>query len=510
MNVRRAIDVVDLVIDEENPRFEAVSTEDDAIYSILVDQRLGKGNKILNLARDIAEHGLNASELLVVSPKEGTRTYLVREGNRRVTAIKLSLNSARIPEDFRKLAPQFEELAPAMQAHRCIECCVCDDEQEIRRLLLLRHGGENNGIGTVKWNSTQTTRFNEEANPQTARALSFVKHLQRDYGQGDLFIAAAVIPPTNLGRLITTPEVREMLSIDVAASDAHYRGGHDDLLLDVLSTLKDKGVGAIYDKRARMRLVEEAAERIEPDGARQVRLSLGTPDEYEGEGSLGGSGCNDVIPGTERAHTGAGVPVDATSLDLQHATRMQATAGAPEHQQARDAPDESVAGEEQTDTAGTSGATRRKPVSHSHEKKMFGHALRPKGCRSNDLYRGIDWIDEQYLKHSGELVHLLPILAFSLRLLMETVAREYFESKGEDYGDKALTNFLKGVAKPAISAKVDTAGRNNMVLASEWIDGKFNFEALFAKWAHGTLAVDRSALVRQSELVALIIDEVWT
>lgn len=108
MNERRTINIEDLVVDEGNPRFEAVSTEDDALYSILADQKLGSGNKILNLARDIALHGLNASELLVVSPIDGTKTYRVREGNRRVTAIKLSLNSERIPKDFRELASQFK------------------------------------------------------------------------------------------------------------------------------------------------------------------------------------------------------------------------------------------------------------------------------------------------------------------------------------------------------------------------------------------------------------------
>ncbi|MBQ9000667.1 MAG: hypothetical protein IJ087_02290 [Eggerthellaceae bacterium] len=509
MNERRTIDVEDLVVDEENPRFEAVSTEDDALYSILADQKLGNGNKILNLARDIAAHGLNASELLIVSPIEGTQTYLVREGNRRVTAIKLSLNSERIPEDFRRLAPQFAELAAAMQAHRLIECCVCDNEQEIRRLLLLRHGGENNGIGTVKWNSTQTTRFNEEGNPQTARALSFVGHLQEDYGQGDLWKAAAVIPPTNLGRLITTPEVRQMLNVDLVVNDAHYLGGHGELLLDVLLTLKDKGVGAIYDKGARVHLVEEAAERIEPDGPRQAHLPLDTPVADEEEGSSGGGDDNGATSEAEGARSDANVRDGSKSPDSQNMARAQA-AETSDPQQAHDVSDEVTADQGQSDATDAGTAVRRKPVSHSDDKRMFGHALRPKGNGSNDIYRGIDWIDEQYLKHPDELAHLLPILGFSLRLLMETVAREYFASIGEDRGDKALANFLKDVAKPAISAKIDTVGHNNMALASEWIDGKYNFEAFFAKWAHGTLAVDRSALVRQSELVALIIDEVWT
>lgn len=511
MKEQRTIDVDYLVIDDENPRFEAVSCEDDALFSILADQRIGSGNKILNLARDIAVHGLNASELLIVSPIEGTNTYRVREGNRRVTAIKLSLFSERIPEDFRKLAPLFEELADAMRAHRLVECCVCDNEQEIRRLLLLRHGGESNGVGTVKWNSVQTARFNEKGNPQTARALSFVDHLKEDFGQSDLWRVAAVIPPTNLGRLVTTPAVRKLLNIRLAANDARYCGGHDRLLLDVLLTLKDKGVGAIYDKDARVRLVEEAIERIEPDGPRQTRLSIdaavgGGPGKVTADNRTADIAAEGAV-----ARLGANVCEGSESSDFQNTTQSQ-TASAVIGSQWLDieASDEVEADDGRSGEAGAGGVIHRKPVSHNAEKRMFGRSLRPKGVGSNDVYRGIDWIDGQYLKHPDELVHLLPILGFSLRLLMESVAREYFASIGEDRGDRTLANFLKDVAKPAVAAKIDAVGRNNLALASEWIDGRYTFEALFAKWAHGTLAVDRSSLVRQSELVALIIDEVWT
>lgn len=510
MNELRTIDVEDLVVDEENPRFEAVSTEDDALYSILADQTLGSGNKILNLARDIAVHGLNASELLIVSSIEGTDTYLVREGNRRVTAIKLSLNSERIPVEFRKLAPHFEELADAMQAHRLIECCVCDDENEIRRLLLLRHGGESNGVGTVKWNSVQTTRFNEEGNPQTARALSFVGHLQEDYGQSDLWKAAVVIPPTNLGRLITTPEVRQLLGIDVTANNARYRGGHDGLLLDVLLTLKDKGVGGIYDKEARVRLVEEAAERIEPYGSRQAHLPLDTSDADEGESSSGGSDGDGVDSEAEGAPPDASIHVESVLSDSRNSTRAQVVAEASEQQGASDAPGKAMADDSQSDVTGTGGAVRRKPVSHNDDKRMFGCKLRPKGSKSNDLYRAIERIDQLYLTDTNNNAYLLPILGFSLRLMVEIVAREYYQAQSKDPGENAFNSFVKEVAKPAIKKKLDVSGRVGMALASEWINGDIPFEGLLHHWAHGVLPVDRSSLVRQSELVALIVNEVWT
>jgi len=169
---------------------------------------------------------------------------------------------------------------------------VCGDEDEIRRLLLLRHGGENSGVGTVKWNSTQKARFNEKGNPQTTRALSFVRHLREDYGQSDLWKAAAVIPATNLGRLIATPEVRQLLNIDLMANDAYYRGGHDELLLNVLTTLKERGVGVIYDKEARVRLVEEAIERLEPGRPKQAHLPFDTTNANDGENNLNGGDEN--------------------------------------------------------------------------------------------------------------------------------------------------------------------------------------------------------------------------
>lgn len=398
-----------------------------------------------------------------------------------------------------------------MQAHRHVECYVCDDENDIRRLLLLRHGGESNGIGTVKWNSAQTTRFNAKGNSQTARALSFVKHLEEDYGQNDLWKAAAVIPPTNLGRLIATPEVRQLLNIDLVDNDARYRGVHDGLLLDVLSTLKEKGVGIIYDKKARIQLIEEAVERLEPGRPKQIYLPFNTLDVEDSESNPDGSGGRGAAPEAEWTHSGPDVRNKTNQPGFQNAAHPQTTADIPEPQWSdADTPNKVEEGKDQSSEANANGAVRRKPVSHSSNKRMFERALRPRGTGANDIYRGIDWIDEQYLKHPDELTHLLPILGFSLRLLMETVAREYFTSLGEDCGDKALANFLKDVAKPAISVKIDALGRNNMALASEWIDGKYNFEALFAKWAHGTLAVDRSALVRQAELVALVIDEVWT
>lgn len=476
MNEQRRIDIKHLITDEENPRFEAVSTEEDALFSILEDQSTASGNKVLNLARDISANGLNASELLIVSPIEGTDDYRVREGNRRVTAIKLSLDSSKVPAKFSKLAPQFEKLADAKQAHRVVECYVCDDENEIHRLLELRHGGERDGVGTVKWNSTQTARFSHEGNSQSVRPLALIQHLQEDYGKNELWTSAVSVPITNLGRLISTKEVRQLLGIKASGNDARYCGGHDNLLLDVLTMVKQRGVGPIYSKQDRICLVKEAVQRVEPD--RQNQLPL-----FFEKNTLASDASDTQSP----AHNGADeIPNPALGNGSD-----EPGDGKPEAVQ---------------DSAGH---IRRKPVSNSADERMFGQTLRPKGTKSNDIYRAIDWIDEQYLKHPDEQRHLLPILGFSLRLLVETVAREYFASIGKDHGDSSLKTFLKDVAKPMLKEKLDSAGVNDFVFAADWVNGSHNLDAVLGKWAHGTLSVDRASLVRESELVALIIKETW-
>lgn len=478
MNEQRRIDIEHLITDEENPRFEAVSTEEDALFSILEDQTTASGNKVLNLARDIAINGLNVSELLIVSPIEGTNDYRVREGNRRVTAIKLSLDSSKVPAKFNKLATQFEKLADAMQAYRVVECYVCDDEDKIHRLLELRHGGEQDGVGTVKWNSVQTARFSHGVNSQSARPLALIQHLQEDYGQNELWALAASISITNLGRLISTKEIRQSLGIKASRNDARYCGGHDDLLLDVLTTVKRRGVGPIYSKQDRIHLVEEAVQRIEPDRQNQ-RLLLFEKDALTTDASKVSDAQfpskADEIPGSI---------LDST-MDVLESEDLGVAQDGANH-------------------------IRRKPVSNSADKRMFGQTLRPRGTKSNDIYRAIDWIDEQYLKHPDNLKHLLPILGFSLRLLVETVAREYFTSIGEEHKDSSLKPFLKNVAKPMIKAKIDSVGINDFTLASEWINGSHNLDATLDKWAHGTLSTDRDSLTRESELVALIIKEIWS
>lgn len=86
MHSYKKIPVANLTVNIENPRYEMVGNQPEAIGLMVKEQR----KKIVNLAEDIVQHGLNPSELPIVAPHEREKGHFnVLEGNRRVVALKL-------------------------------------------------------------------------------------------------------------------------------------------------------------------------------------------------------------------------------------------------------------------------------------------------------------------------------------------------------------------------------------------------------------------------------------
>src|SRR5947209_223845 len=83
--VKRSIPLNNLLIDLQNPRYDPRTSQREALTSIAHDQ----GVKLVNLAEDIVDRGLNPSDLLMVTPADQPDLFVVLEGNRRVAALKL-------------------------------------------------------------------------------------------------------------------------------------------------------------------------------------------------------------------------------------------------------------------------------------------------------------------------------------------------------------------------------------------------------------------------------------
>ena len=82
----QSIAINDLILNHENPRIDPVKNQGMAINAIM-DKYL---KKIKKIAKDIAIYGLNPGKRWLVV-KNGTK-YIVLEGNRRLTSLKLIIN----------------------------------------------------------------------------------------------------------------------------------------------------------------------------------------------------------------------------------------------------------------------------------------------------------------------------------------------------------------------------------------------------------------------------------
>lgn len=206
-----SVPVSGLLIDAENPRLTQPNvTQRDVFRASAAHQ----GNKLVVLASDIVEYGLNPSELPIIRAIEGGR-YVVSEGNRRLTALKAlenpdSLAGAVTPNvlgKLRALSRRYHE-APIEE----VLCAVLPIE-DAHHWMRIRHTGENAGAGIVRWSSDDSERFRvrtgvekEGVHTQVLNFLQSSQHIDAE--------KRSKVPVTSLRRLLGTPYVRSKLGID--------------------------------------------------------------------------------------------------------------------------------------------------------------------------------------------------------------------------------------------------------------------------------------------------------
>ena len=94
------IDIDKLLLDVENPRLPAIAKNQREAISLMCRTR---GKEILNLAEHVVENGFDPSTLMMVVPtKETPIQYIVVDGNRRLTALKILETPEILTDEFTK------------------------------------------------------------------------------------------------------------------------------------------------------------------------------------------------------------------------------------------------------------------------------------------------------------------------------------------------------------------------------------------------------------------------
>ena len=200
-----------LLPDIENPRLAQSNEGENETLRALAEEQ---GSKLAVLANDIVQHGLSPGDLFyVLQMEDGSQRFAVLEGNRRLTALRALENPTRFKGAIKtgtlskigKLGEQYRK-API----EYVNCAVFNDRDEAHHWIELRHTGEAQGAGTVRWRSDAASRYaaGTEAGPTETQALDFLER------RGDITsLTRSQIPPTTLRRLLDTPYVREKIGL---------------------------------------------------------------------------------------------------------------------------------------------------------------------------------------------------------------------------------------------------------------------------------------------------------
>ena len=169
------IPVSNIQLDTSNFRIGTAANQRECIGLMFVDKR---AEHIISLAKDIADRGLSPNPIVVVKNEKGG--FTVKDGNRRITALKLLNNPSEAPDNYKATFLALSENANT-KISDSISCYLTDEETALS-FMELSHLGFQGGVGQIKWGSNEKDNLNEfrgvKLQNNVARAvLTYLKNI---------------------------------------------------------------------------------------------------------------------------------------------------------------------------------------------------------------------------------------------------------------------------------------------------------------------------------------------
>lgn len=278
---RKEINVNDILLNVENPRFEKINNQEEALEIMINEYE----EKIYNLAKHITENGVNPTELSAVIKSDNNK-YIILDGNRRLTALKILNNPDLLNQNFERLKSKIMKL-DRTNIPTTINAIEFESEEDANLWIKLKHTGENDGIGTVGWTALQQSRFDNDKYPLSIQLIKYMESASLI----DESISKNIkhLSITNLERLLTDPDIRNILSITRVKNELHFpipneniKGILNNLLIELLS--EDFTVNKIRNKSDRAEFMNYFIEKYnltEDDIKNLKSCEVTTVKDYE-------------------------------------------------------------------------------------------------------------------------------------------------------------------------------------------------------------------------------------
>lgn len=327
-----------VILDPQNPRLPDGTSSDRDACNRLLDEGL------IGLARDLARTGQANPAEIPIAIKQGNR-YLILEGNRRFAALKLLRDPDLADNEDDKKA--IRRAAALGTPPKTVYTLVMDSREEADRWIVLRHTGENNGVGIKRWSASQTATHRRRANKTidsgTLRSIAIADELEEAYvtdqAMLDLVRRVRREKLTNIGRFFS-PDVLVTLRFELVDDKSSLRGKSllvrhtaDQLrqfFVWAFTYIRDHSVDAYKNASIRHGLLQSAAQLLpSPADAAAKPFRLVDTPPTTGTGNTDPPAPEDTAPEDRSTQTGGST---ATSHPTGGTTASEDTAEEAENE----------------------------------------------------------------------------------------------------------------------------------------------------------------------------------
>lgn len=226
----QAIAVPQLIVNRDNDRHGPMASEEAAISWLLTN----RAQHMRRLAADIVEQKKIYEPPLVRFEEAG---FVVYDGNRRVTCLKLLLNPglAGSPDwqnFFRALSEQASDSLPDS-----LECRVEEDIDLIDEIVFRRHTGSQGGIGQSSWGVDAKINFTERTGKN--RKVNVARLLMECLKKAGHVGSVWDVKISTLNRLLSGESQRNQIGLKLEKNELFFTHEPDKVLKAVHRVVED-------------------------------------------------------------------------------------------------------------------------------------------------------------------------------------------------------------------------------------------------------------------------------